>query len=125
MCPLHGPVHDINSCNVMLEQAKSMNLTWSDARGRGAGRVGFQGARKRPAEGEELNYLVDNAVKEILTKKYIKRPSTQVTPAQKTSRSTSTLKHSILRVNEKNPARRGAMTRKFQKVRRRKRNNVR
>ena len=43
-----------------------MNLDWSTACGGGAGRERFQGAKKRPSEGEELNALADNAVKEVL-----------------------------------------------------------
>ena len=43
-----------------------MKLTFSTACGGGAGRVRFQGAKKRPAEGEELNALVANTEKEVL-----------------------------------------------------------
>ena len=50
----------------MLAQAKSMNSTWSTACDGGAGRVRFQGAKKRPAKVETLNYLVENAVKSVL-----------------------------------------------------------
>ena len=57
----------MNLCKVMLEQAKAMKSTWLTARGGGAGRVRFQGDKKRPAEGKELSALVANAVKEVLT----------------------------------------------------------
>ena len=50
----------------MLAQAKSMNSTWSTACNGGAGRVRFQGAKKRPAKGETLNSLVENVVKSVL-----------------------------------------------------------
>ena len=63
MRPLNGPGHEMNSYKAMLEQAKSMKSTWSTARGGGAGRVSFQGAKKRPAEGKDLNALVSNTVK--------------------------------------------------------------
>ena len=66
---MHGPGQYMNSRKVMLEQAKAMKSTWSIARGGGAGRVRFQGAKKRPSEGKELNYLVANAVKAVLTAK--------------------------------------------------------
>ena len=66
MCPLHGPGNDINSCKVMMEQAKSMKLTWSTACRRVAGCLRFQGAKKRPAKVEDLNDLVTNAVKVVL-----------------------------------------------------------
>ena len=65
--PLHGPGHDMNSYKVMLAQSKAMTFTWSTARSGSAGRVRFQGAKKRPAEVEELNSLVANAVKAVLT----------------------------------------------------------
>ena len=66
MFPLYGPGHDMNSCKVMLAQAKSMKLTWLDACGSGAGRVRFQGAKNIPAEGEDMNALASNAVKEVI-----------------------------------------------------------
>ena len=66
MCPLHGPVNDMNSCKVILAQAKAISLTWLNACGGSAGHVIFQGAKKRPAEVEELNALVSNAVKEVI-----------------------------------------------------------
>ena len=50
----------------MLEQAKAMKSTWSTACGGGTVHIRFQGAKKRPAEGEELNSLVANAVKAVL-----------------------------------------------------------
>ena len=40
-----------------------MKSTWLTARGGSAGRVRFQSAKKRPNEDEELNALIDNAVK--------------------------------------------------------------
>ena len=43
-----------------------MKLTWSPACGGGSVRVRFQGDKKLPSKGEELNTLVINAVKEIL-----------------------------------------------------------
>ena len=43
-----------------------MKSTWSTNNGGGAGRVRFQGAKKRPAEGKYLNALVANKVKEVL-----------------------------------------------------------
>ena len=66
--PLHGPGHDMNSCKVMLAQAKSMKSTWSTVHGGGTGHVRFQGTKKRPAKGEALNALVANAVKSVLKK---------------------------------------------------------
>ena len=62
---MHGPGHDMNSCKVVLEQSKSMKSNSSTARGGSTGRVKFQGTRKRPAKGEELNTLVSDAVKEV------------------------------------------------------------
>ena len=53
----------MNLYKVILTQSKAMKLTWSNARGSGAGRVRFQGAKKRPVEGKELNDLVSNVVK--------------------------------------------------------------
>ena len=96
-----------------MAQAKAMNSTWLTACGGGAGRVSFQGAKKRPAEGKKLNSLVAKSVKSFLPQTHVKMPSPQVTPAQKTSRSTSTLKPSILGVNDKNSADCRVMTRKF------------
>ena len=66
VCPLNGPVHCMNLCKVILEQAKSMKSTYSTACGGGTGRVSLQGAKKRLAEGEEMNALVSNAVKTFL-----------------------------------------------------------
>ena len=57
----------MNSCKVMLVQAKSMKSTWSAACGGGAGCVRFQGPKMRLVDGEDLNSLVDNAVKAVLT----------------------------------------------------------
>ena len=73
VCPLHGPGHDVNSCKVMLAQSKSTKSTWLTAHGGGAGRVRFQGAKKRPYEGKELNALIDNAVNVVLTTKKLKK----------------------------------------------------
>ena len=64
---MHGPVHDMNSGKVILAQAKSMKSTWSAAHGGGVGCVRFQGTKKRLAEGKELNALVTNAAKVVLT----------------------------------------------------------
>ena len=63
VCPLYGSGHHMNSCKVILAQAKSMISTWSTAPGGGAGHVRFQGANKRLAEGKELNALVSNTAK--------------------------------------------------------------
>ena len=47
--------------------------TCSNARGDSAGRVRFQGAKKRLSKGKELNALVANLVKEVLaTSKILK-----------------------------------------------------
>ena len=43
-----------------------MKSTWLTARSGGAGRVRFQGAKKRPDKGKELNALVYNVVKGVL-----------------------------------------------------------
>ena len=56
----------MNSCKVMLAQAKAMKSTWLAARG-GAGCVRFQGAKKRLDEDKEMNALVASAVKLVLT----------------------------------------------------------
>ena len=77
---------------LMLEQTKAMKSTWLTARGDGAVRVRFQGTKKSLAKGEELNALVANAVKAVLNTKNVKRLRPQMTPYQKTIRSTSTLK---------------------------------
>ena len=66
MCPLHGPGHDINSFKLVQAQANGTKSTWSSACDGGSGRIRLQGAKKRQAECEDLNYLVTNAVKEIL-----------------------------------------------------------
>ena len=50
-----------------------MKLTFSTACGGGAGRVRFQGAKKRPDEGKELNSLVANALKAVITKNKCKK----------------------------------------------------
>ena len=49
-----------------MEQSKTMKSTCSNTRSGCAGRVRFQVAKTRPAEGEELYALVSNAVKEVL-----------------------------------------------------------
>ena len=51
----------------MLEQSKAMKSTCLTDIGSGTGRLRFQGTKKRPAKGEELNSLVANAVKSVLT----------------------------------------------------------
>ena len=66
MCPLYGHVHDMNSCKVMKAQSKSMKKNLSTSRGSKVGRLQFQGAKKRPAKGQELNTLVSNAISEVL-----------------------------------------------------------
>ena len=63
--PLHVPGHDMNLFKVILAQSKAMKLTWSTNISGGEVSVRFQGAKKRPAKGEELNSLVSNAVKEV------------------------------------------------------------
>ena len=75
MCPLHGPGHNMNSCKVMLAQSKGMKSTWSTARCSGTGRVKFQGAKERPAKGNDLNALVVNTVKLVLKLNKRKRAS--------------------------------------------------
>ena len=67
MCPLHGPGHDMNSCKVVLAQAKAKKSTWSATHGGGTCCVRFQGAKKCPAKGEEINALLANPVKLVLT----------------------------------------------------------
>ena len=56
----------MNLCKFMIAQSKTMKSTWPTARGGGAGRVRFQGAKKSLAKGEKLNALVPNTVKEVL-----------------------------------------------------------
>ena len=75
MGPLHEPGHNMNMnlCKAMMAQAKAMKSTWLTARSDGAGCVRFQGAKKRPAEGEEMNSLVDNAVRSFLTTNTFKK----------------------------------------------------
>ena len=43
-----------------------MKLTWLNACGDGAGHMQFQGTKKGPAKGEELNGLMENVVKDFL-----------------------------------------------------------
>ena len=56
----------MNSWKVILEQTKAMKFTWSTARGGSAGHIRFQGAKKRPAEGKDLNAILYNAVIEVI-----------------------------------------------------------
>ena len=58
--------HNMKLCKVILEQSKAMKLTWSTACSGGAGRVRFQGDKKRPDKGKDLNALVSNTVKEVI-----------------------------------------------------------
>ena len=44
-----------------------MKSTWLNACGGGAGRLRSQGVKKRPDEGEDLNALVANTAKSVLT----------------------------------------------------------
>ena len=67
MFPLNGPVHNMNSCKVMLAQSTAIKSAWFTNCSGGAGRVRFQVAKKRPAEVKELNAVVANAVKAVLT----------------------------------------------------------
>ena len=57
----------MNSFKFILAQAKAMKSTWLTACGSGTGSVRFQGTTKLPAEGKELNAIVANAVKAVLT----------------------------------------------------------
>ena len=66
VCPMHGPGNYMNSCKVILAQAKAMKSTWSTSCGGVAGRVRFQGAKKRPPEGEERDDIVANKLKSVL-----------------------------------------------------------
>ena len=50
----------------MQAQAKYMNSTWLTNCGGRSGRVWFQGAKKLPVKGEELNSLVSKVVKEVI-----------------------------------------------------------
>ena len=83
-----------------------MKSIWLTACGGGAGRVRFQGAKKRPVKGKELNDLVANAVKSVFTTSTRKQAKDLSDLAQKTIRITSTLERSRLGVNENQPARR-------------------
>ena len=56
----------MNSCKAMQAQSKSMKSNWPTACGGGAGRVRFQGTKKRPDKGKQLNALSDNTVKEVI-----------------------------------------------------------
>ena len=56
----------------MQAQDKSIKSTWSTACGSGAGRVQFQGTKKWPTEGQELNALVANELKEVIKKQVCK-----------------------------------------------------
>ena len=64
--PLHETGNDMIFCKLMQAQSKGMKSTWLTVCGCGAGRVRFQGAKKRPHKGQEPNTLVVNAVKEVL-----------------------------------------------------------
>ena len=66
MCPLPGPGNDIESCKVMQVQDKYMKQTRSAACGGGAGYMRFQGTKKLLTEGQQLNALVANTVKEVI-----------------------------------------------------------
>ena len=55
-----------NFFKVMQEQTKAIMLTWSTTSGGRAGCVRFQVAKKRSADGEDLNELMTNVVKEVL-----------------------------------------------------------
>ena len=57
----------MNLCKVILAQVKATKSDWLTARGGGAGRVRFQGAKKRLDNGEDTNDVVANAVKPVLT----------------------------------------------------------
>ena len=63
VCTLHGPGHNMNSCKVMQLKVKAMKLNWLTSSCSRAGLVQFQGTKKRPSEGQELNALVVNASK--------------------------------------------------------------
>ena len=52
MCPLHGPGHDINLCNVMQAQSKAMKSTWSTTCGNGAGCMRLQNPRTEFSYGQ-------------------------------------------------------------------------
>ena len=70
---MNGPDHDKNLFKVMMEQSKAMKLTWLTACWGGAGCIRFQGAKKHPAKGEDLNALVSNSVKLVpITNKRLK-----------------------------------------------------
>ena len=43
-----------------------MKSTWLTVHSGGAGRVQFKGAKKSPSEGQDMDDLVVNAVKEVL-----------------------------------------------------------
>ena len=78
VCPLHGPGNDINLFKVMQAQAKAMKSIWLIDCSGGSGWVRLQGDKKRPAEGQELNTILDNVVKEFLNQnKCEKATSTQ------------------------------------------------
>ena len=50
----------------MLAQGKTMKSTWPTNRDGGTGPARFQGAEKRPSEGEDLNAHVSNTLKEVI-----------------------------------------------------------
>ena len=71
--PLHETGNDMIFCKLMQAQSKGMKSTWSTARCSGTGRVKFQGDKKRPAKGNDLNALVVNTVKLVLKPNKCKR----------------------------------------------------
>ena len=95
----------------MLVQSKAVNSTLLTSRGSGAGRVRFQGAKERPAEGKELNALVSNAVKAVLTTNTSKNAKVSSDSRSQYEQEHFKFKISRLGVNNKQPIRRGAMTR--------------
>ena len=66
---LHIPEHNMNAFKLMQAQSKAINSTFSTSRCSGSGHVRSQGAPKRPAEGQEMNALMDSAVLEVLEQK--------------------------------------------------------
>ena len=66
MWPLHVPGHEMSLCEMIQAQSKDMKSTWSTVHSGRAGRVRFRGAKKCPAEGQELSSIMTNAIKEVL-----------------------------------------------------------
>ena len=54
-------------CKIMMPQAKSMRSNWSNACAAVAVCVRFQVAKKHPDEGKDLNAIVANTLKAVLT----------------------------------------------------------